>query len=90
MSISIAEALGQGMLQVGRTYRGKVQGRAIEFRLLDASPPGPTTALDENDIMLDAWVELPGPEAAEGVVTVSKLGEPDLPDVPVIPEEDAP
>ena len=43
--------------------------------------------LVESDIMLDAWVELPEP--MEGMVTISRLGDPDLPNAPVIPDEEA-
>ena len=85
MSVSLAEALEQ--MQPGRTYRCKAQGKVFELRVLPIPEELAPAPLVEEDIMLDAWVELPEP--SEGLVTISHLGEPDLPDPPIIPDEDA-
>jgi hypothetical protein len=59
---------------------------AIVVRVLDKMPremlPAP---LDENDIMLDPWVEFPMPRGTPVEVTPGKLP---LPDVPYIPRDD--
>jgi hypothetical protein len=88
MSISLGDALQQGIFQAGRTYRCRAMGHTIEVRVLDIPPEMLPAPLYEGDLMLDAWVELPGPESAEGVAARSRLGTPDLPDVPEIPPED--
>jgi hypothetical protein len=85
MSVSLAEALEQ--MQPGQTYRCKARGKVFELRVLAIPEELAPVPLVEEDIMLDAWVELPGPSG--GFITISHLGEPDLPDPPIIPDEDA-
>jgi hypothetical protein len=49
----------------------------------EISPVMPPIPLDESDIMLDAWVELPAPSG--GIVIRARPAElppPDLPDIP--------
>lgn len=84
MNVSLAEVLEQ--MQPGRTYRCKARGKVFELRVL-AIPEEVTPApLVEEDIMLDAWVELPEPSG--GFVTISRLGEPERPDPPLLPNEE--
>jgi len=85
MTLSLAEALENVALERGRTYRCQVKGHWIELRVLDRVAEGPCSALAESDIMLDAWTELPAP--AGGVHRQSRLGHPELPDVPEIPSD---
>jgi hypothetical protein len=87
MSIPLADALAQVDLEPGRTYRCQVKGRLVEVKMLDTPSALLPDPLVESDIMLDPWVELPGPEASRGVVVSSRIGEPDLPDPPDIPRE---
>lgn len=86
MSDILVEALSQVDLQLGRTYCFRVKGRVIELRVREATPdellPAP---LQESDIMLDAWVELPQPTGGRRVR--GKPGKLPPPDVPVIPAE---
>ncbi len=42
-------------------------------------------ALDESDIMLDPWVELPPPSV--GIIVVAQPGELPPPDIPEIPQD---
>lgn len=90
MSLSLLEALCQVDLEPGRTYRCRIKGRMIELRVHEVIPseflPAP---LEDSDIMLDAWVELPQPSGGKRVR--GKPGKLPLPDVPEIPsDEDAP
>ena len=87
MNNPLVEALAQMNLEPGRTYRYEVNGRHVVVRMLEDIPADMLpTPMVESDVMLDAWVELPGP--AGGIVTTSRLGEPDLPDPPVIPKDE--
>jgi hypothetical protein len=85
MSLSIAEALEQVELEPGRVYSCQVKGHWIELRVL---PPGvdPKSTVDESDIMLDPWVELPRPRS--GIYVRAKRGTLPLPDVPEIPPDE--
>ena len=83
MNNPLVEALAQMNLEPGRTYCYEVKGRQVEVRVLKELPDDMLpTPMVESDVMLDAWVELPEP--ASGIATISRLGEPDLPDPPVI------
>jgi len=88
MGIPLAEALAQVELEVGRTYRCEVKGRVVELRVLPIPPELRPAPLVEDDIMLDPWVELPGPESSAGNVVLSRLDKPDPPDIPDIPQEE--
>ena len=88
MSNPLVDALAQMNLEPGRTYCYDVNGRQVMVRVLEDVPPEMLPApIVESDVMLDAWAELPEP--TEGIVTVSRLGEADLPDPPVIPTDEA-
>jgi hypothetical protein len=87
MSNPLVDALAQMNLEPGRTYCYEVKGRQVMVRVLEELPaemlPAP---LNESDIMLDAWVDLPAPEPMFEVrVVPAELPPPDL---PVIPAED--
>jgi hypothetical protein len=87
MGIPLVEALEQVDLEVGRTYRCHVKGRVVELRVLEAGPASMAPApIDESDIMLDPWVDLPRP--AGGVCLHVKPGKLPRPDVPDIPRDD--
>jgi hypothetical protein len=87
MSIPLVEALQAVDLEAGKTYRCQVKGHWVEVRVLPTVPPELLPApLDEADIMLDPWVELPRPQGSFRVQ--SKLGKPPLPDVPFIPADE--
>jgi hypothetical protein len=74
-------------MEPGRTYHCHVKGRVIEVRVLESiSPEFLPAPLDENDIMLEAWVELPRPTG--GTLLRSKIGPLRPPDVPHIPADD--
>jgi hypothetical protein len=89
MSLSLAEALQQVDLdfEVGQRYRCEVQGKVVELRVLDqllASSSG----IEESDVMLDPWVELPPPQA-DRRIRVQLRPEARLPvDVPEIPQDE--
>ena len=86
MSITLTEALRQVDLEPGRTYRCRVNGRTIEVRVVEEIPSALMPApLDESDIMLDAWVELPSPPPVRTVQ--ARLVPTLLPDIPEIPTE---
>ena len=60
MNNPIVDALAQLNLEPGRTYRYEVNGRQVKVRMLEELPAAMLPApLNESDIMLDAWVELP-------------------------------
>ena len=61
MSISLADALEEVELESGQTYCCEVHGRRVELRVLDDQHPPENSGLHPDDIMLDAWCELPGP-----------------------------
>ena len=87
MSLSLVEALSQVDLESGRTYCCQVNGRMIEVHVREDIPPELLPApLEESDIMLDAWVELPPPTGGKRVR--GKPGKLPLPDVPEILTED--
>jgi hypothetical protein len=89
MSMTLVEALQKVDLEAGRTYHCQVNDRWIEVRVLAEAPELPGIDIPENDIMLDAWTELPRPPIAG--IWHSRLVEPPLPDVPSIPsDEDEP
>jgi hypothetical protein len=71
MSISLADALEEVELEPGHTYECDVRGQHVVVRVLSerpstsqpATPPDEASALDPNDIRLDAWRELPAPRS---------------------------
>lgn len=90
MSNPLVDALAQMNLESGRTYRYQAKGLQVEVRVLDELPTeAPPAPVDESDIMLDPWVELPPPEPSFlAQATPGELPPPDLPEIPV--EEESP
>ncbi|MBL8848942.1 MAG: hypothetical protein JNG89_04630 [Planctomycetaceae bacterium] len=95
--MTIAEALAAAEREPGRAYRCQVHGKTIEVRLVpdaeqDDSAPLPrerllTKSLCDDDIMLDAWCELPEPKWTRRVRATRR--ERFMPDIPEIPRDDA-
>ena len=99
MDVALIEALRQAKLEPG-TYRCRVNGHEVVIEVqpsrpaeaqptAEELPPLPLAdpvTIDESGIMMDPWVELPGPSG--GIILESHLGEPELPDVPEIPPYD--
>lgn len=87
MSLTIAEALEQVELEPGRIYSCQVRGHWVELRVL-APGEDPKSLIDESDIMLDPWVELPPPTPTMRVVgRYGPLPPPDIPEIPTDEEE---
>ena len=86
MSIPLTEALQQVELEPGRSYRCRVKDYLVELRVHAIPPELSPAPLDESDIMLDAWVELPEP--APAAILQSTLSQPEPPDIPSIPTDD--
>jgi hypothetical protein len=87
MSLSLAEALRHVDLdlRVGHSYRCEVQGKLVELRVVD-QVPATASRIDESDVMLDPWVELPPPQA-DLRICVRVRPDARLPvDVPEIPQ----
>lgn len=84
MSVPLAEALKLVKLEPGRTSC-RVNGWEVEVQVRPVAPES-ASALNESDIMLDAWVEFPSPKSAGTVF--ARLTTPPRPDVPEIPAED--
>ena len=61
MSLSLVEALGQVDLEEGQLYRCQVKGHWVELRVLGPAEVRSAPDIDESEIMLDSWVELPQP-----------------------------
>jgi hypothetical protein len=67
-------------VEAGCVYRCEVKGRKVEVRVLEEVPAALQPApLDESDVRLDPWVELPHPSGTFNVL--AKLGP--LPLVPL-------
>ena len=89
MSLSLVEALQQVDLnfEVGQSYRCEVQGKVVEVRVLDELLAR-SDGIDESEIMLDPWVELPPPQA-DRRIRVRLRPDARLPvDVPEIPQDE--
>jgi hypothetical protein len=75
--MTIAEALAAAKRDPGHVYRCEEQGETVEVRVVpegERSAAGAvpsrrllTKELCEEDIMLDAWCELPGPKSTTRV-----------------------
>lgn len=93
--MTLAEALESVDLEAGRTYRCRVRGldvvmsvqpgRTSESDLSPAPRKLLTKELSEDDIMLDAWCELPEPKWTRRVRTTRR--ERFMPDIPDIPRD---
>jgi len=89
MSLTLVEALGQVELEEGQVYRCHVNGHWVELRVLGPAEIRPAANIDESDIVLDSWVELPRPTS--GIWLPVRRGTIPLPDAPEIPhDEDQP
>jgi hypothetical protein len=66
MGVSLADASGELNLETGHVYSSQVKGRWVEIRVLGVIDER-SGHLDEQDMMLDAWVELPLPAPAVAV-----------------------
>jgi hypothetical protein len=86
MSLSIAEALEQVELEPGHIYSCQVKGHWVELRVLQPGQDPASSLIDESDIMLDSWVELPRPTS--GIYVRPKRGTLPLPDVIEIPRDE--
>lgn len=88
--VTIAEALEGVELEPGKIYRCNVRGLQVELRVGAPEPGSPLPdPLNEEDIMLDAWTELPDPKPTWTIRTVR--GEPLMPDpLYLSPENEAP
>jgi hypothetical protein len=86
MSLSIAEALEQVELEPGQIYSCQVKGHWVELRVLESGQDPRSSLIDESDIMLDPWVELPRPTS--GIFVRAKRGTLPFPDVLEIPPDE--
>jgi hypothetical protein len=85
MHISLADALQQVNLEVGRVYRCQVGKLRVEVRVEDISPILPAP-LQASDVMLDPWVDLPAPQPT--ALLQASAGPPVLPDPCEIPRNE--
>jgi hypothetical protein len=89
MSISLVDALEDVELEAGQTYRCEVRGHQVELHVLAAptvNRRNDSTALSDDDVMLDAWCELPRPPVIRRVIA-KRVDQ--LPfDIPHIPPEE--
>ncbi len=84
--MTLAEALAQVDLELGRTYDCVVNGKRVTVRVAPPSSVAPSACYDESDVMLDSWCELPSQGTPIPNVTV-RWG--NLPiDIPEIPSDD--
>lgn len=94
--MTLAEALENVDLEPGQTYRCNARGHIVEVRVSsDADDEGTTATarkrlltknLCDEDIMLDAWCELPGPTPKFTVT--ARPGTRLMPDIPEIPRDE--
>ncbi len=86
--MTLVEALQNVELEPGRTYQCHVRGMDVEVRVNPAGGkwflPAP---LHPDDIMLEAWCELPGPRNWVSVSVPPGSEARFLPDPPVLPPE---
>lgn len=84
--MTLVEALEGVELEAGRTYHCRVRDLDVELRVMPSIAtlfvPDPISV---DDAMLDSWVELP--VAGRGIAVNVRWGNPFIPDVPVIPDE---
>lgn len=86
MSIPLDQALQNVDLEAGRTYPCHVKGRTVQVKVWETPPELLPDPLNENDIMLEPWVEFPDPEPL--MLSTSYLTEPEPPDIPEIPGDE--
>ena len=83
MSMSLADALEEVELEAGQTYCCEVRGRRVELRVLEDQRQPESSGLHPNDIMLDAWCELPRPTPLSRSVPRAIASHPfDIPEIP--------
>jgi hypothetical protein len=86
MNPTLLEALHQASqeLELGRTYSCQLEGKVVEFRVLELCPDSLLAAREP----IDAWVELPPPSSEPGV-RIRFRSDARLPvDVPLIPSDE--
>ena len=84
--MTLSEALAQVELEPGRTYQCRVRGMNVVLRVAPAGEQLLSKPLCEEDIMLDAWCELPGPQPIWR--SRPKWGRLPPPDIPHIPRDE--
>ena len=77
--MSLSDALQQVNLEVGQIYHCQLGRLRIEVRVEEISPVGLPAPLQDSDIMLDPWIDLPSPRATAFVQ--ASAAPPVLPDV---------
>ncbi len=85
--MTLAEALDPVELEPGQVYRFRVRGLDVEVRVAPApKKPLLSKPFCEEDVMYDAWCELPRFEPIGEVIP--EPGASFLPDIPEIPQSD--
>jgi hypothetical protein len=87
MSLSIAEPLEQVDLEPGQVYSCQVKGYWVELRVLPPGEDPKSSLIEESEIMLDPWVQLPRPAPTFRVL--GRYGPPPRPHIPEIPSDEA-
>ena len=83
--MTLAEALSQVDLEVGRTYDCFVNGQHVIVQVSSGSGISPAARFDDSDVMLDPWCDLPTQgQRIEVEVIPGKLPI----DIPYIPRDD--
>ncbi len=89
MSMSLAEALSQVELETGKTYRCSVKGQVVLVRVISSLPPStPPVEIDEADLMMEDWTDLPLPAPQLPPVEAETYARIGLPE-PYLTEDDA-
>ena len=86
MSLTLVEALGQLDLEEGQVYRCQVKGHWVELRVLGSAEVRDSPDIDEWEIMLHSWVDLPQPSPI--ACFRGTYGPLPLPDPPVITRDE--
>ena len=81
MSISLAEALRQVDLRPGRVYQCQVGRFRVEVRVDETEPQLVPAPVNDSDIMLDPWTDLPAPRST--AIVQAEPHPPLIPDHPV-------
>jgi hypothetical protein len=86
MSVPLEEALAQVELEEGKAYQCKVNGRLVLVRVVKSFPVS-STGMDEEDVTLYPWAELPAPKTS-GKPFRARPGQMPPTDIPHIQRED--
>jgi hypothetical protein len=68
MSLTITEGREQVELEPGHVDNRQVKGQWVELRVLPLGEDRKTSLVNDSDVMLDSWVELPRPTPLLSVV----------------------